>query len=68
MIDVLHVLTEYSDAVGGPEAVYLLPLLLLLEGEDRPQHGRADGGTHSCPPCQVRLETGANTKTVTSLL
>ena len=45
MIDVLHVLTKYSDAVGGPEAVYLLPLLLLLEGEDRPQH-RRDGGGH----------------------
>ena len=42
---------------GEPEAVYLFPLLLLLESQDRAQHGRDGGGARPRPSRQVRLQS-----------
>ena len=42
------------DAGEDPPVVHLLPFLLFLEGQDRAQPGRAEGGASPCSSRQVR--------------
>ena len=43
-------------AAGEAAVVHLLPFLVFLEGEDRPEPGGAGGGAGSCCSGQVRQE------------
>ena len=42
------------DIISETQAVHLLPVLMRLEGQDRPQHRRHGGGHGAYTPGQVR--------------